>query len=73
MKIIVTIPAFNEEKSIGSVIKKIQNVMGKGRYNYKILVVDDGSTDKTANVAKKNGRCCLLPPKKLWIGRGFYL
>ena len=53
MKIVVTIPAFNEEKTIGSVINEINKVMKDNRYDWKVLVVDDGSKDKTVEIAKK--------------------
>ncbi len=55
MKVIITIPAYNEERSIGKVIGSIKEVMNKTTYNYEILVVDDGSTDNTKNIAKKAG------------------
>jgi len=71
MKIIVTIPAFNEEKSIGSVIKNIREVMTKHNYNYKILVVNDGSTDKTADVAKKMGAVVYTHPKNYGLAETF--
>jgi len=45
----VVIPAYNEEKRIGSVLRKTK------RYARRILVVDDGSSDKTAKVAKQAG------------------
>ena len=51
-KLAVIIPAYNEEKSIGEVIKRIpQNVCDE----VEIIVVDDGSTDKTDNVAREVG------------------
>ena len=55
--IIVTMPAYNEENTIGKAIKDVQNVMNKSKYKHKynILVVDDGSSDKTADIAKKAG------------------
>ena len=71
MKIIVTIPAFNEEKSIGNVIKKIREVMNRGRHNYGILVVDDGSTDKTADIAKKMGAVVYSHPKNYGLAETF--
>ena len=52
MKIVITIPAYNEEGTIGNVISEIKQVMDNTEYEYKIMVVDDGSTDNTANVAK---------------------
>ncbi|MHA1344448.1 MAG: glycosyltransferase family 2 protein [Promethearchaeota archaeon] len=55
MKVVVTIPAYNEEKTIGRVIDDINEVLSKQKYNYKILVVDDGSKDKTAEVARSKG------------------
>lgn len=51
MKVTALIPAFNEKKTITSIIKTIQNhseVDG-------VLVVDDGSSDGTAFVSKKTG------------------
>jgi len=53
MKVVITIPAYNEEKIIGKVISNIKEVMNKTKYNYQILVVNDGSDDKTAEIAKK--------------------
>ncbi len=54
-KVVITIPAYNEEASIGTIIRKIRRAMDKTKEQYKIQVVDDGSTDKTADVAKKAG------------------
>jgi glycosyltransferase involved in cell wall biosynthesis len=56
-KVIITIPAFNEEKTIGKVINDIKKVMENSRYqyNYLILVVDDGSSDKTIEIATQAG------------------
>ena len=47
-KIIFIIPAYNEEKTISDVINSLK-LYGK------ILIVDDGSTDQTAHIAKKSG------------------
>ena len=55
MFVIISIPAFNEEKTLPKVLKEIKQVMSKTNYNYKILVYDDGSRDKTSLVAKKEG------------------
>ena len=49
-KISVIIPAFNEEESIGLVIKSLPQKKIK-----EIIVVNNGSTDKTAYIAKEHG------------------
>lgn len=48
------IPAYNEEGSIESVISDIKKNVPID-LNYEIVVVDDGSKDKTSDVAKKAG------------------
>lgn len=48
-KIIVAIPCFNEEIAIGSVVLRSQ------KYTDKVLVIDDGSKDKTAEIARIAG------------------
>jgi len=40
------VPAYNEEKTIGEVIRRLKKL------NFKVIVVDDGSKDKTYNIAK---------------------
>ncbi len=60
-KIYIVIPAYNEEKSIGRVLEKIK------KQGYKnIIVIDDGSTDKTSFLAKKSGAEVIKHP----INRG---
>ncbi|MBI2208879.1 glycosyltransferase family 2 protein [Candidatus Woesearchaeota archaeon] len=71
MKIIATIPAFNEEKTIGAVLNEINKVMKDNRYDYKILVVDDGSKDKTAEMAKKSGAIVYSHPKNYGLAETF--
>lgn len=52
-RVIVTVllPAFNEEKSIGTTVRKIKELHPE----FEILVVDDGSTDKTMQEAMDAG------------------
>ena len=71
MKIAVTIPAYNEAKSIGKLVREIKNAMSVGKYNYQILVVDDGSLDKTAEVAKKSGAIVYSHPKNYGLAETF--
>lgn len=59
MKIAVIIPALNEEKAIAKVIREIpKNVVNQ------IVVADNGSTDKTAEVAKKLGITVVFEPNR---------
>ncbi len=54
MRLIVNIPAYNEEKTIGEVIRNIPRQI-KGIDEVKVQVVDDGSVDKTVEVSKEAG------------------
>jgi glycosyltransferase involved in cell wall biosynthesis len=54
MKLIVTIPAYNEENSIRQVIKEIPRKI-KGIRKVEVLVLNDGSQDRTSEVAKAAG------------------
>jgi glycosyltransferase involved in cell wall biosynthesis len=58
-KIIVMIPAFNEERTISKVIQEIPRKIN-GNKRVEILVIDDGSTDKTVEVSKKAGADYIL-------------
>lgn len=54
MKLVVTIPAYNEEKTIASVINDVPRHI-KGIDSIGVLLIDDGSTDNTATEAIKAG------------------
>ena len=71
MKIVVTIPAYNEEKTIGKLVSAIEKVMEKGRHDYEILVLDDGSKDDTAKTAKKAGAVVYSHPKNYGLAETF--
>lgn len=71
MKVVITIPAYNEEKTLGNVLKEIHSVMYKTKYDYQILVVDDGSTDNTVKVAKENKAIVHSHPFNLKLAEAF--
>jgi len=71
-KVVVFIPAYNEEVTIGDVIKKIQenysDTQKKG-YVIEIIVVNDGSRDKTVEISKKLGvKHIVTHPKNKGLG-----
>lgn len=59
MKAVLIIPALNEERSIGNVLDEIP----PGTYQ-QIVVVDNGSTDRTSQVAETHGARVLREPRK---------
>lgn len=62
MKVIAAIPAYNEEKSIAKVILRTQKKADK------VIVVDDGSTDETSEIAKALGALVFRHRKNLGYG-----
>lgn len=64
MKKIVLIPAFNEEKSIQIVVNNIRECLP----DFDTIVIDDGSSDKTAIMAKEAGAKVICLPFNLGIG-----
>ncbi len=48
----VIVPAYQQEKTIGKDLKRIQNVLNKLRYDYEIICVVDGEVDKTRETAE---------------------
>jgi glycosyltransferase involved in cell wall biosynthesis len=71
MKVIISIPAYNEEKTLGPVVKEISRVMDATDYQYKVVVVNDGSTDKTAEVAKAHGALVFSHPRNYGLAEAF--
>ena len=69
--LIITIPAFNEEKTIGLVISEIKLVMDKTKYDYNILVLNDGSTDNTKNIAQEAGAIVVSNKRNLGLAETF--
>ena len=59
-KVSCIIPAYNEERTIGNVLK----VMEHHPLVYETIVIDDGSSDNTKNIVKKYKNVKLLVNKK---------
>ncbi len=63
-KLLVLVPAFNEEHSVGAVVQEIHQALPDA----DVLVVDDGSTDRTAEEAAVAGAMVLPLPFNLGVG-----
>lgn len=62
--VLVILPAYNEEKSIGAVIREVQQSIPEA----DIVVVDDGSVDGTVRVVRKTGAKLISHPTNLGAG-----
>jgi glycosyltransferase involved in cell wall biosynthesis len=71
LEVTVIIPAYNEEKNIGNVISETISVMDNLHLSYEIIVVDDGSTDKTRLIASSYAVNVVLNEKNR--GKGYAL
>ena len=61
-QVLVVIPALDEEGSVGSVVREVRAA------GYPALVIDDGSVDRTAEVAESEGAIVLRLPVNLGVG-----
>lgn len=50
--LIIIVPAFNEEHNIAYLLKKTHDTLSKENIPYKLILVNDGSTDRTENIVK---------------------
>jgi len=66
----VVIPVFNEEATIGNVVTRTKKTLEQLGVSYEILVVDDGSDDRSADIAQELKAHVL---KKAHQGKGFAL
>jgi glycosyltransferase involved in cell wall biosynthesis len=61
---LVIIPAYNEEASLPDVLAELRRVVPE----HDVVVVSDGSTDRTAEVARASGAAVLVLPFNIGIG-----
>jgi glycosyltransferase involved in cell wall biosynthesis len=60
MKLSIIIPVFNEEHTIGEILKRVRRT----RVRKEIIVVDDGSTDGTGKILSDEKNIILINLKK---------
>jgi glycosyltransferase involved in cell wall biosynthesis len=69
VQVLIAIPALNEEATLGSVIGGLPRSLPNA--DVGVLVVDDGSTDRTAEIARESGASLLRHRRNLGLGEAF--
>lgn len=63
----IVIPTLNEKKNISSLLPQLKWMLPFA----KIYVIDDGSTDGTAEIARKHGACVVSFKERMGLGRSY--
>ncbi len=63
-RVLVIVPAWNESSNVGHTVKEIRGA----DVRYDVVVVDDGSSDSTADIARAAGAEVLVLPFNLGVG-----
>lgn len=58
----IIIPAFKEEEAIGDVVARLKQALQSVSFSHEILVVDDGSGDRTGELAESAGARVIRHP-----------
>ena len=70
-KVLIALPALDEEESIREVLRALpRELAGAGAVSW--LVVDDGSTDRTAAIAGDEGARVVRHARNLGVGQAFH-
>jgi dolichyl-phosphate beta-glucosyltransferase len=67
----IIVPAFNEERRIGPTLEAIGAYLDKADYSSEILVVDDGSSDRTVEEARSARPKARIVSNEVNRGKGF--
>jgi len=70
-RLVVLLPALNEEKTIADVIERVPRVID-GFDEVQLLVIDDGSTDNTASISKSAGAAVVSHAQNMGVGAAFH-
>ncbi len=67
----ILLPAYNEEKTISEIIQRVKSVIQYMDLSAEIMVIDDGSRDRTAQIVRDLGVTCYS--NKVNRGKGYSL
>lgn len=68
MRVLLVIPAYNEEDNIKKVIGRVREYRARCGFALDYVVIDDGSTDGTARICREEGIHCISLLQNLGIG-----
>lgn len=66
----VVLPAFNEEKDLPALLARIKETLTGQSFRYQVIVVDDGSKDRTAEIANEAGNTMPLTLIQHGVNKG---
>ena len=69
-KVWIVLPAFNEEADLPPLLQRIEEAMDEARLSFEILIVDDGSTDHTYEIAEQWSNKVPLQVRKHEVNQG---
>ena len=67
----IVVPAYNEEHTIGDVINRVIATLQKTNLAYEVIVIDDGSKDKSAEISRSHN--AIVYSLKRHMGKGYAL
>ena len=70
MKLVVQIPCLNEEATLATVLESIPNAID-GIDHIEVVVIDDGSTDRTADIAREHGAHVIHHARTMGLAQAF--
>src|SRR5258708_17371841 len=70
MKLTIVVPVFNEENTVEKILNKVLEVRIPQISSKEIIVINDGSSDKTSTVLKKFGKKIKVFNHKINRGKG---
>ena len=68
MRVLIVVPALNEESGLPPLLTELRAVAERDRFSAEIVVIDDASTDRTAEVAREHGARVVSLCRNLGIG-----
>ena len=71
LKLVVIIPAYNEDSTIREVLNRMPNLSKEG-FKLTPVVIDDGSTDRTAEIARECGAFVISHGTNQGVGKAFH-